>query len=88
MTAVLLVGGFGQSQYLESRIKAAINSSVQVLQRANGWTAVVQGAAMIGLSRVNISLARVDSATHVARKHYGRELAAEFDEKREDRSKR
>lgn len=85
---MLLVGGFGQSQYLDSRIKAAINSSVQVLQPANGWTAVIQGAAMIGLSRVNISPARIDIATHVARKHYGTELAAKFDEERDDRRKR
>lgn len=88
VTAVLLVGGFGQSQYLKSRIKAAINSSIQVLQPANGWTAVVQGAAMIGLSRVNISLGRVDIATRVARKHYGTELATKFDEGRDDRTKR
>ncbi len=43
---------------------------------------------MIGLSRVNISPARIDIATHVARKHYGTELAAKFDEERDDRRKR
>ncbi|KAF2790366.1 actin-like ATPase domain-containing protein [Melanomma pulvis-pyrius CBS 109.77] len=88
VAAILLVGGFGQSQYLMTRIKASIHSAIKVLQPANGWTAVVQGAAMIGLSRANANLGAVHISERVARKHYGTQLTMAFQDGKDDISKR
>jgi molecular chaperone DnaK (HSP70) len=87
VAAVLLVGGFGASQYLRDRIAAAVRP-IPVLQPENGWTAVVQGAAMIGLARANATLARVDLSARTARKHYGTELTTAFDPAKDDPSKK
>jgi molecular chaperone DnaK (HSP70) len=88
VAAVLLVGGFGQSQYLMTRIAASVGSSIKVLQPDNGWTAVVQGAAMIGLSRANAGLRMVHISGRVARKHYGTELLYVFEPEIDDIEKR
>lgn len=88
VAAVLLVGGFGQSQYLLTRIKASIGPTIKVLQPANGWTAVVQGAAMIGLSRASASLGKVHISERVARKHYGTQLTSAFEDGKDDMTKR
>lgn len=88
VSAVLLVGGFGQSKYLKTRIQAAISSSIQVLQPANGWTAVVEGAAMIGISRASAALSRVDIVARTARRHYGTELITSFDPTFDDSSQK
>jgi molecular chaperone DnaK (HSP70) len=88
VTAVLLVGGFGSSEYLKNRIKASIDRAIIVQQPANGWTAVVRGAAMIGLSRANSELGRVHVSERVARKHYGTELNKVFVEGEDDASKK
>jgi len=87
VAAVLLVGGFGSSQYLKDRITTAVGP-INVLQPANGWTAVVQGAAMIGLSRANVALGRVNISARTARKHYGTELTTAFDPARDDPTKK
>jgi len=85
VAAVLLVGGFGQSEYLKSRVSAAVGASIKVLQPSNGWTAVVQGAAMIGLSRAN---ARLNVSERIARQHYGTELVSRFQKGVDDESKK
>ena len=88
VTAVLMVGGFGQSLYLMSRIKDSVNPSIRILQPENGWTAVVQGAAMIGLDRAGANLANVHISERVARKHYGTELERAYDKNIDDPSKK
>ncbi|PWW76338.1 actin-like ATPase domain-containing protein [Tuber magnatum] len=51
--ALILVGGFGESEYLRSRLQAEIRTSdgreISILQPPNAWTAVVRGAVMRGL---------------------------------------
>lgn len=68
INAVLLVGSFGASVYLQHRIRERLrllHSSVSFITPANAWQAVVQGADMSGA--VAISSRR-------ARRHYGMEL--------------
>jgi len=88
VTAVLLVGGFGASEYLKNRIQTAIGPTIRVQQPADGWTAVVRGAAMIGLSRADSELETVHVSERVARKHYGTELEKVFVEGEDDASKK
>ncbi|KAI5464134.1 hypothetical protein BGZ63DRAFT_349688 [Mariannaea sp. PMI_226] len=79
VAAVILVGGFGQSRYLKSQVKDAIGSSTEVLQPESGWTAVVKGAAMYGLSRYAPSLTQIEVASRVARRSYGTCLITKYD---------
>lgn len=84
ITAVVLVGGFGQSRYLKSKIKDAIASGTQVVQPENGWAAVVKGAVLHGLSQHVSSPATVEVASRVARRSYGTCLLAKYDMMRHD----
>jgi sugar (pentulose or hexulose) kinase len=77
--AVLLVGGFGQNNYLKERLRAALGRTVDVLQPPNAWTAVVRGAVMMGLANANAKFASVGIESRAARKHYGVELSVEYD---------
>ncbi|EEH37287.2 hypothetical protein PAAG_07568 [Paracoccidioides lutzii Pb01] len=52
ISAVILVGGFGESTYLYRQIKQAV-SPIPVLQPPNGWTAIVRGAVMKGKSELS-----------------------------------
>ena len=80
--AVLLVGGFGASNYLKERLRNAIENEIEILQPPNAWQAVVQGAVMKGLA-----LSAPDKLTTVrvqnrrARKHYGTEWRTRYDDK-------
>ena len=85
--AVLLVGGFGQNGYLKERLRDSL-SGIDVLQPPNGWTAIVRGAVMMGLSRANPKLAAVSVVSRVARKHYGIEMHVEYDPTLHDASKK
>lgn len=78
--AVLLVGGFGQNQYLKEELRRAVGPAIEVLQPPNAWTAVVRGAVMMGLARSDEGLAKVKVGERRARKHYGIELAVTFRE--------
>ncbi|KAF4124502.1 Molecular chaperone DnaK (HSP70) [Geosmithia morbida] len=84
VTAVVLVGGFGQSRYLRSKVREAIASGTQVLQPENGWTAVVKGAAIHGLAQYGPGTATVGIASRVARRSYGTCLLAKYDMLRHD----
>ncbi|KAF2497640.1 hypothetical protein BU16DRAFT_606211 [Lophium mytilinum] len=84
VSAILMVGGFGQSEYLKNRVQAAVSSSIYVLQPADGWTAVVRGAAMMGISRASGGLGTVGVVSRIARKHYGVELMTLFEHSRHD----
>ena len=83
---VLLVGGFGQNNYLKERLRAALGG-VEVLQPPNAWTAVVRGAVMMGLSRANSKLASVGVVSRAARKHYGIELGINYNSAIHDASR-
>lgn len=86
--AVLLVGGFGQNNYLKESLRNALGGSVRVLQPVNAWTAVVRGAVMMGLAHTNLQLAQVTLVSRRARKHYGLQLSTEFNSQVHDNSKK
>ena len=77
--AVLLVGGFGQSAYLRETIRSSIDPRIEVMQPPNGWTAVVRGALMKGLSALEPETERVKVQSRIARKHYGTEIMSKYD---------
>ncbi|GJN84979.1 hypothetical protein PLIIFM63780_008543 [Purpureocillium lilacinum] len=80
--AILLVGGFGASQYLKERIRAAVDRRIQILQPPNAWQAVVQGAVMKGLANsAPEQLTLVQVQNRKARKHYGTEWRTKYDPK-------
>lgn len=79
VNAVLMVGGFGQNAYLRETIRASIDPNIEVMQPPNGWTAVVRGALMKGLSQLEPTTARVKVASRTARKHYGTEIMNKYD---------
>ncbi|KAI9048312.1 hypothetical protein LZ554_008106 [Drepanopeziza brunnea f. sp. 'monogermtubi'] len=85
--AVLLVGGFGQNDYLRESLRSNIGG-VAVLRPDNGWTAVVRGAVMMGLSGADVALTSVGIESRVARKHYGFELNTPFQARKHMESKR
>lgn len=82
--AVILVGGFGQSIYLRKCIEKIVGDSVEVLQPANGWTAVVRGALIRGLDEHAPNMSRISIASRVARKAYGTRVWHYFDELEHD----
>jgi len=73
--AVLMVGGFGQS-----------DSNIEVMQPPNGWTAVVRGALMKGLSQLEPDTERVKVDARTARKHYGTEIMSKYDSSKHAKS--
>ncbi|KAI8932989.1 hypothetical protein NX059_009643 [Plenodomus lindquistii] len=89
VAAVLMVGGFGASEYLRARIDAAVGPSIKTIQPANGWTAVVRGAAIMGLqSAGGVLSSGIDVSARIARKHYGTELIRKYEKGRDDISQR
>lgn len=80
--AVLLVGGFGASNYLKERLRNAIDRKIQILQPPNAWLAVVHGAVMKGLANSapdQLTLVKVQNRR--GRKHYGTEWRVRYDER-------
>lgn len=77
ITAVILVGGFGQSQYLRDRLRSAVEKGVRVMQPDEGWVAVVKGAAIHGLSQVTPVGDSIVS--RVSRRSYGTCLMTKYD---------
>ncbi|RPB20356.1 actin-like ATPase domain-containing protein [Terfezia boudieri ATCC MYA-4762] len=83
VTSILLVGGFGSSEYLFTRLKekytpilgTASNPDV-VLQPVDAWTAVVRGAVIRGMETI--------VQTRRSRHHYGVKYWEYFDEGRHD----
>ncbi|KAF3360981.1 hypothetical protein VDGD_07654 [Verticillium dahliae] len=81
ISAILLVGGFGASNYLKERIRNAIDRKIRILQPPNAWQAVVQGAVMKGLAQASPShLTQVRIQNRRARKHYGTRCNRDYDE--------
>ncbi|KAM5526222.1 hypothetical protein QSH57_001883 [Fusarium oxysporum f. sp. vasinfectum] len=60
---IFLVGGFGSSEYLKSRIEEA-KPDIQVIQPDDAWAAIVKGAALSRLSYTNVISTK-------ATRHYG-----------------
>lgn len=85
VAAVVLVGGFGQSAYLRSRVRDVIVSRVRVLQPENGVTAVVKGAVIYGLGNYQPAMALVGIASRVARRSYGTCLLTKYDPAKHNR---
>ncbi|KAG7127981.1 Heat shock 70 kDa protein 12A like [Verticillium longisporum] len=82
ISAVLLVGGFGASNYLKERIRNAIDRKIRILQPPNAWQAVVQGAVMKGLAQASPShLTQVRILNRRARKHYGTRCRRRYEER-------
>ena len=84
VTAVLLVGGFGQSQYLRRRAQESVSASIAVMQPDNGWTAVVRGAVMLGIGRTSPAHAGVTITSRVARTRLSVKLSAPYDDDESD----
>ncbi|RMY09904.1 hypothetical protein D0868_03980 [Hortaea werneckii] len=78
VSALILVGGFGQSACLAKCLHWQISKSspsIGVLQPLNAWTAVVRGAVLRGLEGQELVLSRK------ARRHYGIAASQDFDER-------
>ena len=67
---IMRVGGFGQSPYLRKSIRNAF-PDVEVMQPANGWTAVVRGALVRGLADQDPAQARTIVGLRKARDFRG-----------------
>jgi hypothetical protein len=87
VSAMLLVGGFGSSEYLYRRIIEWSRGTIPIMQPRNAWTAVVRGAILRGLQGdVSTGGAVV---TRRCRRYYGVVHDARFDpDKHEDTEKR
>ncbi|KAK3343434.1 Hsp70 family protein-like protein [Lasiosphaeria hispida] len=72
VTGIFLVGGFGSSAYLKSKVGTQ-HPGVQVLQPTDAWAAIVKGAALSQLPRQATVVAT--SAT----KHYGTKARSVYD---------
>lgn len=85
--AVLLVGGFGQNNYLKQRLRSSLKG-VEVLQPPNAWAAIMRGAVMMGLSRRSPTLTSVNVTSRSARKHYGIELNVRYKERQHNAARK
>jgi hypothetical protein len=65
---IFLVGGFGQSKYLEEQFKLALGPEVNIRRPLNSWTAVVRGAVLSGIEKDDIHNLTFASS---CRRHYG-----------------
>ncbi|KAK8008221.1 hypothetical protein PG991_010772 [Apiospora marii] len=74
VTGILLVGGFGSSQYLKGEIEKSF-PDVQVIQPDDAWAAIVKGAV---LTKLETKLAPVVVSTQAVR-HYGVSAMQEWD---------
>ncbi|KAG0136910.1 hypothetical protein HOY82DRAFT_549029 [Tuber indicum] len=83
IAAILLVGGFGSSEYLYQRINRWAADKIDVMQPRNAWTAVVRGAIIRGLQG---DIAAVQS--RLSRRHYGVVHDSRYDESKHDESER
>lgn len=86
--ALLLVGGFGSSLYLRDRIRKAIGNGIEILQPPDAWSAVIRGAVLKGLAINSPEVSTVAVRKRKARKSYGFELSAPYDEVKHSHLKR
>ncbi|KAI1260254.1 hypothetical protein F5Y18DRAFT_420208 [Xylariaceae sp. FL1019] len=84
--SIILVGGYGQSNYLRQRLSLVFEKgantqvSIPILQPRKAWIAVANGAAMRALYEVRPEGSGPNAIVRSrrARKHYGIELGVEF----------
>jgi molecular chaperone DnaK (HSP70) len=76
VSAVLLVGGFGESRYLQKRLEQAI-SPIELLCPENGWSAIARGAVIKGIAARSPAPTWVVSSRK-AKEHYGIEIREAF----------
>ncbi|KAF8453879.1 hypothetical protein BDZ91DRAFT_853119, partial [Kalaharituber pfeilii] len=99
VTGVLLVGGFGSSEYLRERLATVVKSkksgnTVEILQPSDAWSAIVQGAVLDGVASYQASRkshqtgARSMVQSRIARFSYGMKYNDKFDETKHPWSKR
>jgi hypothetical protein len=70
--AILLVGGFGQCAYLRNYIEQRLlGFDIDVIQPAEGESAIMRGALMKAKAHHNPKSMRVRVTNRAARKHYG-----------------
>jgi len=85
--AVLLVGGFGASNYLHYRLENAEEiqkNKIQVIQNTDAWSSICRGATLWGLEHSENALAKGIPPTvrsRIARYSYGICMDMEFDRK-------
>ncbi|KAF7717301.1 Uncharacterized protein PECH_005096 [Penicillium ucsense] len=77
--AALLVGGFGQNQFLRNYLQDNISQDIRVLAPPDGWSAVVRGALAKVLSQASPTIPQVLITSRIARLHYGHLRRALFD---------
>ena len=69
--AVILVGGFGQPDYLRNCIQKVVGDTIEVLQPPYGWTAVVRGALIRAIQGYLLDTSRIEISLQVSRKANG-----------------
>ncbi|KAL8971527.1 MAG: hypothetical protein Q9183_001011 [Haloplaca sp. 2 TL-2023] len=80
--AIVMVGGFGENVYLRKRLLDLVREQgIEVWRAPEGWTAVVRGALLKGLSEANARNAKVAISGRVARSSHGTDSAKPFDTK-------
>lgn len=88
IATIILVGGYGQSQFLKEELEAdqfIQQRGIRIHKPAEAWTAVVEGAVMSGLQStapwsVYANPGTMRIVARRARKHYGTELAIKYDD--------
>ncbi|KAG6354698.1 hypothetical protein INS49_004716 [Diaporthe citri] len=82
ITAIIMVGGYGQCQYLKEELEQDVlirERQIQVHRSRRAWTAVVEGAVMKGLHEMSPEdSTRIRISNYKARKHYGTELTVTY----------
>lgn len=87
ISAIMLVGGYGQSTYLREELEAdelIQQRRIVVHQPTEAWTAVVEGAVMKGLSVAaprDINTTKIRLVNRRARKHYGTQLTVSYNDR-------
>lgn len=82
ITAIIMVGGYGQCQYLKEELEQDSlirERQIQIHRSRRAWTAVVEGAVMKGLYEMSPEdSTRIRISNYKARKHYGTELTVTY----------
>ncbi|EMR81826.1 putative hsp70 protein [Botrytis cinerea BcDW1] len=76
---IFLVGGFGSSGYLKSRI-GACHPTIQIIQPHDAWSAIVRGAVLSGLPRKTGGISIISTQST---RHYGVVGRSLYDEEKD-----
>lgn len=101
--AILLVGGFGQNNYLNACLRDSIDHSIDILRPANGGTAVARGGLLVRANRERLQTPNQSSlaihpgpptttpsmtGSRIATHSYGYQAHILFDPKLHDESRK